>query len=135
MTWTNPDPWHCYQCGAEGLGGREAGDHHDRTAHAPKPKNPKPVGSVVPEGVNSCDVRAYGLENGWQLGNRGRLPQALIDQYVAAQQAKPRGINRDDLRELRDQGLHLEAIAQRLGTTVAAIEKAESRDRAKEWSA
>ena len=54
MTWTNPDPWHCYQCGADGLGGREAGDHHDRTTHAPKPKNPKPIGSVVPEGIDSA---------------------------------------------------------------------------------
>lgn len=84
MSWSNPDPWHCYQCGAEGLGGREAGDHHDRATHAPKPRNPRPTGSVVPEGIASAAVRAYGLAHGWKLGNRGRLPQALIDEYVAS---------------------------------------------------
>ena len=76
MTWTNPDPWHCYQCGAEGLGGREAGDHHDRTAHAPKPKNPKPGGSVVPEGIASADVRAYGLATGEGFTSFRILPSA-----------------------------------------------------------
>lgn len=84
MTWTSPDPWHCYQCGAEGLGGREAGDYHDRTAHAPKPPNRTPRGSVVPAGISSAEVRAFGLEKGYTLGDRGRLPQWLIDEYVAA---------------------------------------------------
>ena len=85
MSWTNPDPWQCYVCGAEGLGGREAGDRHDRTAHAPR-YNRNPVGSVVPDGVSSADVRAWALVNGWpSLGTRGRLPQAAIDAYMTAQ--------------------------------------------------
>lgn len=131
MTWTSPDPWHCYACGAEGLGGREAGDFHDRTAHAPKPKNPRPIGSVVPDGITSSDVRAWGRANGWRLGNRGRLPQALIDQYVQAQQPKrPRRIvDPEVIDELRALGESTAAIAHRLGVSVDAIAKAESRRR------
>lgn len=132
MTWTNPDPWHCYQCGADGLGGRPAFDAHT-DEHAPKPQ-PAPTrkpGSVVPTGLDSRDVRAYGVANGWKLGNRGRLPQALIDQYVAVQQPKQprRVLDVEVIDELRALGESTEAIAHRLGVTVDAIAKAESRRR------
>jgi len=128
VTWTSPDPWHCYQCGAEGLGGREAGDYHDRTTHAPKPRNQHPVGSVVPPGIRSADVRAWGRSLGRPLGNRGRLPQDLIDAYVAAHKPRP-VVDLDVVDELRALGNSKAAIAHRLGVTEGAIDKAESRRR------
>ena len=86
MTWTSPDPWHCYQCGADGLGGRPAFDAHT-DEHAPKPQQAptRKPGSVVPDGVDSSAVRAWARANSWPyLGQRGRLPQAAIDQYLEA---------------------------------------------------
>lgn len=84
MTWTSPDPWHCYQCGADGLGGRLAFDAHV-DEHAPKPTPGRKPGPVVPAGVDSRAVRAWARNNGWpNLGHRGRLPQAAIDAYLEA---------------------------------------------------
>jgi hypothetical protein len=40
-------------------------------------------GSVVPDGIDSKQVRAWARVNGWpMLGDRGRLPQDAIDQYL-----------------------------------------------------
>lgn len=124
--WTSPDPWQCYECGREGIGGRAAGEHHQRTAHAPEPD--KPRRAIVPVGVDARDVRTYGLEHGWKLGKRGRLPQALIDDYLASLKPRPT-VDVEVVRELRGHGLTTAAIAQRLGVTEGAIEKAESRAR------
>ena len=138
MTWTSPDPWACY-CGATGLGGRPGHERHVDDHPAPKPEpvsaGTRVLGPVVPDGVDSRDVRAWAKANGWpQLGQRGRIPQDAIDAYMAGwgqtPQPDPRPrLNVEDIDELRSHGLTTEAIAQRLGVTRSAIEKAESRRR------
>lgn len=127
MTWTSPDPWECYQCGATGIGGRPAGESHAAIHATPPPAKPGPKG-VVPESVVAADVRAWAIRKGWVLGSRGRMPQAAIDAYLAT--AKPRTvIDMDVVDELRALGNSTVQIAQRLGVTVGAINKAVSRRR------
>ncbi len=40
-----------------------------------------------PQGRNSSAVRAWARENGVPVSPRGRVPQAVVDQYTSAQQA------------------------------------------------
>lgn len=100
------DQWAC-PCGAEGTGGLPALTRHAAVLHGPRQLNPlHPVlpadpdqsaavapavltripaarGSVVPDGINSRHVRAWAKAHGWPLlGDRGRLPQDAIDEYV-----------------------------------------------------
>jgi len=35
------------------------------------------------------DIRSWGIANGYDLGSRGRYPQALLDAYAAAHAPKP----------------------------------------------
>lgn len=131
MTWTSPDPWTCY-CGADGLGGLAAHEQHFYDHHARRsvPTGTRVLGPVVPDGVDSRGVRIWAKTHGWTLGDRGRIPQDATDAYLATHQATPRvRLNLEDIDELRSHGLSTEAIAQRLGVTQAAIEKAESRRR------
>jgi len=59
-------------------------DVDDTPARQPL-KPPRGRGSVVPDGINSKQVRAWARSNGWpNLGDRGRLPQDAIDQYLQA---------------------------------------------------
>lgn len=41
--------------------------------------------SAAPVGPSPALVRAWGRDNGWEVGQRGRLPAGLLDAYVAAQ--------------------------------------------------
>lgn len=124
MTWSSPDPWQCYACGATGLGGHPAQDAHVREHHTPPA--PKVKGSVVPAGIDSRDVRAFGLANGWKLGGRGRLPQDLIDQYVAHHMPAPR-VDLDQVDDLRHLGYSTHEIANRMGVLPESITTAEQR--------
>lgn len=36
----------------------------------------------VPPGTATADVRAWGRANGWTVGDRGRMPAALVDAYM-----------------------------------------------------
>jgi len=40
-----------------------------------------------PQGADSSAVRAWAAENGVTVSPRGRVPQAVVDQYTSAQQA------------------------------------------------
>jgi len=42
--------------------------------------------NTTPKGVNSADVRAWAIANGWPelAGRNGRLPKNAIEQYVNA---------------------------------------------------
>lgn len=40
--------------------------------------------SATPAGPSPALVRAWGRDNGWEVGQRGRLPAGLMDAYVAA---------------------------------------------------
>jgi DNA polymerase-3 subunit epsilon len=40
--------------------------------------------SAAPAGPSPALVRAWGRDNGWEVGQRGRLPAGLLDAYVAA---------------------------------------------------
>ena len=130
-SWTTPEHWSCDVCPAAGYGGRFAKDRHIDTVHAPRPSI-KPIrkpGSIVPNGIDSADVRAWGRANGWPtLGRRGRLPQELIDAYIVSHKPRPT-VDLDVVDELRALGNTTVQIAQRLGVTEGAIEKAESRRR------
>ena len=98
----NGDTWTC-PCGAEGINGRPALTRHVTVLHSTQLYPLHPVadtpeglptgsirpgrgrGSVVPEGINPKLVRAWARGNGWPLlGDRGRLPQDAIDQYMQA---------------------------------------------------
>jgi len=46
-------------------------------------------GQGRPQGGNSSAVRAWARENGVPVSPRGRVPQAVVDQYTSAQQAPP----------------------------------------------
>lgn len=97
----NGDTWTC-PCGAEGINGRPALSRHVTVLHdtglyplhpvADTPEDRPDIirpergrGSIVPEGINSKLVRSWARANGWPLlGDRGRLPQQAIDQYMQA---------------------------------------------------
>jgi hypothetical protein len=131
VSWTSPDPWHCYECGADGLGGRTGADAHVTAVHAPKPA-PVPVArGVVPDGVDPSAARAWVKTNGWpNIGQRGRLPQATIDAYLNQPRTQPaRGIDLTVVDELYALGNSRIQVAHRLGVTLTALEKAESRRR------
>jgi hypothetical protein len=130
VSWISPDPWHCYACGADGLGGRPAADAHQRDKHTPPPP-PVVARGVVPDGIQAAAVRAWAKANGWpNLGRQGRLPQAAIDAYLhRPPDPRPRRVDLADVDELRALGNTTAQIADRPIVTVAAIEKAESRRR------
>jgi len=44
-----------------------------------------------PHGADSSAVRAWAVENGVPVSPRGRVPQAVVDQYTSAQQAPVAG--------------------------------------------
>ncbi|WP_424216364.1 Lsr2 family DNA-binding protein (plasmid) [Streptomyces sp. BI20] len=40
---------------------------------------------ATPDGVNPADVRAWAAKNGVEVNDKGRVPKAIVDQYLAAQ--------------------------------------------------
>ena len=84
--WVSPEPWSCDVCPVVGYGGKPAKDAHITARHIPEPLGRRTaLGPIVPEGVDAADVRAWARANGWDIGNRGRLPQGAIDGYMARQ--------------------------------------------------
>ena len=59
-----------------------------RTPKAPVPRASVRVGEPsapeLPEGVTPADVRAWGRDNGWEVGVRGRLNHDVLVAYLAA---------------------------------------------------